>query len=44
MDSVDDLSKAYPNYYLDSRAFIRAVEREIGKSFFLDKRTELNPS
>lgn len=29
VDSVDALRKAYPNYYVDSEAFIRAVEREI---------------
>jgi len=31
VDSVEDLRKAYPNYYLDTRAFIQAVRLEIGQ-------------
>jgi hypothetical protein len=30
VDDVDALHKAYPNYYVDTKGFIAAVEREIG--------------
>jgi hypothetical protein len=30
VDSLDDLRKAYPNYYVDTRVFIGAVELETG--------------
>lgn len=31
VESLDTLRKAYPNYYVDTRDFIKAVEKEIGK-------------
>jgi hypothetical protein len=30
VDHVDALRKAYPNYYVDTKGFISAVEKEIG--------------
>lgn len=30
VDHLDALPKAYPNYYVDTKAFIAAVERELG--------------
>jgi hypothetical protein len=41
VDSIDDLRKAYPNYYVDTRVFIGAVELEIGNVPRKDNQVKL---